>query len=210
MIRRLLDIAVSSLVLLILLPVFLLVTIAIRLDSRGNPVYRGWRAGKDGRLFRMLKFRSMVVNADRSGSAVTGKIDPRITRVGHFIRKTKLDEFPQFWNVLIGDMTLIGPRPEAPSIVELYTPEQRQVLSVKPGLTGPSQISCTEDESMAVLSSEAAERYYIQHVLERRLAMDAEYIRNRSLSGDLTLISQTIGLMSRAFLGNGSRAPLSR
>src|SRR5215469_6186943 len=200
MIRRLVDIIVASLVLIILLPVFVLVGLAIQLDSPGNPLYRGCRAGKDGRLFRMLKFRSMVVNADRNGSAVTGKIDPRITRVGRFIRKTKIDEFPQFWNVLIGDMTLIGPRPEAPSIVELYTPEQRHVLSVKPGLTGPSQISCTEDESMAVLSSKAAERYYIQNVLERRLAIDAEYIRNRSLNGDLALIAQTIGLMLRALL----------
>jgi lipopolysaccharide/colanic/teichoic acid biosynthesis glycosyltransferase len=210
MIRRLVDITISSLVLLILLPVFLLVALAILLDSPGNPLYRGWRAGKDGRLFRMLKFRSMVVNADRSGSAVTGKTDPRITRVGYFIRKTKLDEFPQFWNVLIGDMTLIGPRPEAPSIVKLYTSEQRQVLRVKPGLTGPSQISCTEDESMAVLSSEAAERYYIQHVLERRLAIDAAYLQSRSLSGDLALVGQTIGLMLRALFGNGSRAPVSR
>jgi len=201
MIRRLADIVVSSLVLIILSPVFVLVSVAIRLDSPGNPLYRGWRVGKDGRLFRMLKFRSMITNTDCSGSAVTGKNDPRITKVGHFIRKTKLDEFPQFWNVLVGDMTLIGPRPEAPSIVELYTSEQRRVLSVKPGLTGPSQISCTEDESMAVLSSEAAERYYIQHVLERRLAMDAEYIRNRSLTSDLSLIGQTMGLMLRALLG---------
>jgi len=201
MIRRLADIVVSSLVLIILSPVFVLVSVAIRLDSPGNPLYRGWRVGKDGRLFRMLKFRSMITNTDCSGSAVTGKNDPRITKVGHFIRKTKLDEFPQFWNVLVGDMTLIGPRPEAPSIVELYTSEQRRVLSVKPGLTGPSQISCTEDESMAVLSSEAAERYYIQHVLERRLAMDAEYIRNRGLTSDLSLIGQTMGLMLRALLG---------
>jgi len=210
MIRRLMDVLASSLVLILLFPVFLLVAVAIRLDSPGNPLYRGWRAGKDGRLFLMLKFRSMVLNADRSGSAVTGKTDPRITRVGHFIRKTKLDEFPQFWNVLLGDMTLIGPRPEAPSIVELYTSEQRQVLNVKPGLTGPSQISCSEDESMAVLSSEAAEHYYIQHVLERRLAIDAEYLRHRSFGGDLALISQTVGVMLRALLGNAPRSNLSR
>jgi len=204
MIRRLLDIVVSSLVLIILFPLLVLVSVAIRLDSPGNPLYRGWRTGKDGRLFRMLKFRSMVTNADRSGSVVTGKNDPRVTRVGHFIRKTKLDEFPQFWNVLVGRSELIGPRPEVPSIVELYTSEQRRVLSIKPGLTGPSQISCTQDESMAVLSSEAAERYYLQHVLERRLAIDAEYIRNRSLTRDLSLIGQTMGLILRALLGTRS------
>jgi lipopolysaccharide/colanic/teichoic acid biosynthesis glycosyltransferase len=201
MTRRIIDVLVSSLVLIFCLPVLLLVAVAIRLDSPGSVIYRGWRIGKDARRFRMLKFRSMVVDADRSGPAVTSKVDPRITSVGRFLRATKLDEFPQFWNVLIGDMTLIGPRPEAPEIVALYTDEQRRVLSVQPGLTGPSQISCTVDESMAVLSSEAAEKYYLQHILDRRLAIDADYIRNRSLSSDLALIGRTMGLIVRAFLG---------
>ena len=199
MIRRLVDILVSSLVLVLCVPVFLLVAIAIHLDSPGKAIYRGWRIGKDGRRFQMLKFRSMVVNADRSGPVVTSKVDSRITRVGRFIRATKLDEFPQFWNVLAGEMTLIGPRPESPEIVALYTPQQRRVLSVKPGLTGPSQISCTVDESMAVLSSEAAEKYYIQHILDRRLAIDAEYIQNRRLLSDLALVGRTLGLILRAF-----------
>lgn len=200
MIRRFVDILVSFLVLIFLLPVFLFLAIAILIDSPGGAIYRAWRIGKDGCRFQMLKFRSMVVNADRSGPVVTSKLDSRITRVGHFIRKTKLDEFPQFWNVLIGDMTLIGPRPESPEIVTLYTPEQRRVLSVKPGLTGPSQISCSVDESMAVLSSDAAEKYYIQHILDRRLAIDAEYIENRRLLNDLALIGQTLGLILRALL----------
>lgn len=204
MIRRIVDVVVSSVVLILCLPVFLLLAVAIRLDSPGEVIYRGWRIGKDGRRFRMLKFRSMVVNADRGGPVVTSKVDSRITRVGRFIRATKLDEFPQFWNVLIGDMTLIGPRPESPEIVALYTPEQRRVLSVKPGLTGPSQISCTVDESMAVLSSEAAEKYYIQHVLDRRLAIDADYIQNRGVFSDLALIGRTLGLILRAFLGGTS------
>jgi lipopolysaccharide/colanic/teichoic acid biosynthesis glycosyltransferase len=201
MIRRTVDVVVSLLVLILCLPVFLLVVITICIDSPGNPIYRSWRIGKGGLRFRMVKFRSMVVNADRGGPVVTSKVDSRITRVGRFLRATKLDEFPQFWNVLIGDMTLIGPRPESPEIVALYTPEQRRVLSVKPGLTGPSQISCTVDESMAVLSSEAAEKYYIQHILDRRLAIDAEYIENRGLLSDLVLIGRTLGLILRAFLG---------
>jgi lipopolysaccharide/colanic/teichoic acid biosynthesis glycosyltransferase len=148
----------------------------------------------------MLKFRSMVANADRDGAVITSKTDSRITRFGHFLRATKLDEFPQFWNVLCGEMTLVGPRPESPEMVALYTQEQRYVLSVKPGLTGPSQISCTVDESMAVLSSEAAEQYYIQHVLDRRLNIDAEYIRNRSLFSDLALVGRTMRLILRSFV----------
>jgi lipopolysaccharide/colanic/teichoic acid biosynthesis glycosyltransferase len=204
MMRRTVDIIVSSLVLILCLPVFLLIVFAIRIDSPGSPIYRGWRIGQNGRRFRMLKFRSMVVNADRGGPVVTSKVDSRITRVGRFIRTTKLDEFPQFWNVFIGDMTLLGPRPESPEIVALYTPEQRRVLTVKPGLTGPSQISCTVDESMAVLSSEAAEKYYIQHILDRRLAIDADYIENRGLLSDLALIGRTLGLILRALLGGTS------
>jgi len=200
MIRRAIDMSVSAGVLILFLPVFFAVAVAIRLDSPGKAIYKGWRIGKDGRRFLMLKFRSMVADADRGRSVVTSKTDSRITRVGRFIRATKLDEFPQFWNVLVGDMTLIGPRPEAPEIVELYTPEQRRVLSVKPGLTGPSQISCTVDGSMAVLSSEAAEQYYIRNVLDRRLAMDAEYIRNRTVFTDLSLIGQTMTLILRAIL----------
>jgi lipopolysaccharide/colanic/teichoic acid biosynthesis glycosyltransferase len=199
MIRRLIDILVSLIVLILCLPVFLILAIAIRVDSPGNPIFRGWRIGKDGRRFRMLKFRSMAASADIGGPVVTSKVDARITRVGHLIRNTKLDEFPQFWNVLIGDMTLIGPRPESPEIVALYTSEQRRVLSVKPGLTGPSQISCTVDESMAVLSSEAAEKYYIQHILERRLKIDAEYIQNRHFFSDLALVGRTFALIVRAF-----------
>lgn len=200
MIRRVIDIIVSVAVLVLLLPVFVLIAVAIRLDSPGNPIYKSWRVGKDGRRFQMLKFRSMVANADRYASVITSKTDSRITRIGHFLRATKLDEFPQFWNVLGGEMTLVGPRPESPEMVALYTQEQRYVLSVKPGLTGPSQISCTVDESMAVLSSEAAEQYYIHHVLDRRLTIDAEYIRNRSLFNDLLLVARTMGLILRSLV----------
>lgn len=184
--------------LIVLSPLFLMIMIVILADSPGNAIYRSRRVGKDGRPFHMFKFRSMVADADRRGPAVTGQGDGRITRVGHFLRGTKLDEFPQFWNVLKGDMTLIGPRPEVTEFVELYGPDQRNILSVKPGLTGPSQISCTADESMAVLDCEAADDYYIKHVLPRRLAMDAEYIRNRNVINDLALIGRTFGLIFRA------------
>ena len=198
MMRRAVDILVSAFVLLLLLPIFLLIIVAVRFDSSGPAFYRAPRVGKDGRLFRMLKFRSMVVNADRRGPSVTGKNDARITRVGHFLRATKLDEIPQFWNVFIGDMTLIGPRPEAPEIVKRYKPEQTPILAVKPGITGPGAIACTSDDSMAVLGGESADEYYVNHVLDRRLALDAEYVRNRSLLTDLALIAKTCELMLRA------------
>jgi lipopolysaccharide/colanic/teichoic acid biosynthesis glycosyltransferase len=199
-IRRIVDVVVSAAVLILLFPVFLVVAMVIRLDSPGSVIYRARRVGKDGRPFQMLKFRSMVAGADRHGSVITARTDSRITRVGRFLRASKLDEFPQFWNVLTGQMTLIGPRPESPEIVARYTPEQRQVLSARPGLTGPSQISCSVDASMAILSSDAAEQFYIQHVLDRRLAIDTEYIQNRNLFTDLALIGRTMSLILRVFL----------
>ena len=200
MIRRAIDLVVSALVLLVLSPLFLIIAIAIRLDGPGSIIYRGWRVGKAGRRFQMLKFRSMVADADRVGPAISSREDARITRVGRFLRATKLDEFPQFWNVLRGEMTLIGPRPETPEIVGLYTQEQLQILAVKPGLTGPSQISCSVDDSMAVHGGDSAEQFYVQNVLGRRLAMDAEYIRNRNAVSDLALVGRTVGLILRVFL----------
>lgn len=200
MIRRLVDILISGVVLLILSPLFLLIALAIRLDSPGKAIYRGWRVGKNGHRFQMLKFRSMVANADTQGPSVSGKDDKRVTKIGRFLRASKLDEFPQFWNVFQGEMTLIGPRPESPDIVEQYSDRQKQILSVKPGLTGPSQLSCSEDESMAIPNTESADNYYIKHVLDRRLAIDAEYIRNRSVLGDLSLVARTLVLIFRVLL----------
>lgn len=198
MIRRVIDIVVAATVLLLLSPVFVAIIIAIRLDSPGRAIYYASRVGKDGRRFRMVKFRSMVVGADRHGPSVTSTGDSRITRVGQFLRSTKLDEVPQFWNVLVGDMTLVGPRPEAPAIVEHYTSEQASILSVKPGLTGPGAIACTIDQSMAVLGGDSADDYYIDHILNRRLALDAEYVRSRNAVTDIALIGKTCQLMLRA------------
>lgn len=200
MIRRVVDILVSATVLLVLSPLFLAIVIAIRLDSPGKAIYIAWRSGKAGRRFPMLKFRSMVADADQRGPAITSLGDSRITRVGRFLRATKLDEFPQFWNVLKGDMTLIGPRPEAPEIVECYTSDQKWVFWERPGLTGPSQIACSVDESMAVSVADRAEDYYFKHVLDRKLAMDAEYIRNRSVARDLALVGRTVRLILQAML----------
>jgi lipopolysaccharide/colanic/teichoic acid biosynthesis glycosyltransferase len=204
-IRRLVDISASGVALIFLSPLFLAIALAIRLSSPGGVVYRARRVGKDGQPFTMFKFRTMVANADRVGPSISGRADNRITPIGKFLRATKLDEIPQFWNVLKGDMTLIGPRPESPEMVKYYTSDQIHVLSVKPGLTGPSQISYTLDESMTVLKTDAAEEFYVNHVLQRRLTIDDMYIRSRSVGNDLAVVWQTLGLLAKAFLRQASR-----
>ena len=134
--RRLLDIVFAAAVLVLLSPLLLAIALIVALSSPGPAFYPGWRAGKDGKKFRMWKFRTMVTGAEKLGPSITGRNDSRITPIGRFLRKTKLDELPQFINVLLGDMTLVGPRPEAPDIVALYTPGQRAVLAVEAGRHG--------------------------------------------------------------------------
>jgi len=196
--RRLIDICAASLVLVLLSPLFALISLLIVVDSWGNPFYGGWRAGKDGRRFRMWKFRSMVKNADRVGGAITTPNDARITRVGGFLRKSKLDELPQFFNLLLGDLTLVGPRPEDPGITEQYTAEQRQIFQVKPGITGPTQLRYTVIESEAIPDGEDAQQYYIDHILEQKVRLDLEYLQQRTFASDVQVLSQTVLLMARA------------
>jgi lipopolysaccharide/colanic/teichoic acid biosynthesis glycosyltransferase len=196
--RRCVDICVASIVLLVLSPLFILISLLVVTDSPGSPFYGGWRAGKSGRRFRMWKFRTMVNNADRLGSAITTKRDPRVTRVGGFLRKTKLDELPQFFNLFLGDVTLVGPRPEDPGITEHYTPEQRQLLKVKPGITGPTQLHFTSVEAEMIPDGPEAQKYYIDHILDQKLKLDLEYLNTRTIFSDLRVISQTVFLMTRA------------
>jgi lipopolysaccharide/colanic/teichoic acid biosynthesis glycosyltransferase len=205
MTRRLIDILVSAIVLILMSPLFLAIAIAIRLDTPGKSIYRARRVGEAGRRFQMLKFRSMIADADRRGPAISSCADSRITRVGQFLRACKLDEFPQFWNVLKGDMTLIGPRPETPEIVDLYTKEQKRILRAKPGLTGPGQISCTMDESMAVREEARAEEFYIKNVLDRKLAMDVEYFEKRTVRNDIALVGRTIGVIFRGIFHRATK-----
>jgi lipopolysaccharide/colanic/teichoic acid biosynthesis glycosyltransferase len=196
--RRFIDICVASIVLLFLSPAFTLICLLVVLDSTGGPFYGGWRAGKDSRRFRMWKFRTMVQDADRQGGAITTRCDPRITRVGNFLRKSKLDELPQFCNLLAGDLTLVGPRPEDPSIAEQYSLDQKQVLSVKPGITGPTQLHYTALEAEAIPDGADAELYYIRHILDPKVRFDLEYLRRRTFISDLRVVFQTISLMFRA------------
>ncbi len=194
--RRLIDIVVAAVALLALSPVLLAVTIAVLISSPGNPFYGGMRAGKDGRNFRMWKFRTMVKDAAKLGS-ITGKNDARITRVGRVLRKTKLDELPQFYNLLRGDMTLVGPRPESPDIVALYSDSQRAVLAVKPGVTGHVQLK-HDDESEIIPEGAHPVEYYVAHLMEPKLRMDLDYLRARTFFSDARIVFTTAGLVFRA------------
>jgi lipopolysaccharide/colanic/teichoic acid biosynthesis glycosyltransferase len=143
----------------------------------------------------MWKFRSMVTNADRLGGAITANRDQRVTRVGAFLRRTKLDEFPQFFNVLIGDMTLIGPRAEAPGIVAKYTERQRETLRFKPGITGVGAIHYTTEQMQTIPDGVSAEGYYIEHLLPHKLEMELAYESTRTLWRDVKLIQSTLSLI---------------
>jgi lipopolysaccharide/colanic/teichoic acid biosynthesis glycosyltransferase len=162
-----------------------------------QPFYGGRRAGKDGRNFRMWKFRTMIAGAAKMGP-ITGKNDPRVTPLGRILRKTKLDELPQFFNLLLGDMTLVGPRPESPEIVALYTPSQRVVLAVKPGVTGKVQLD-SDDESETIPEGVQAYDYYLTHLMDRKLRMDLDYLRGAPSSRTSKIVLATAGLVFRAF-----------
>jgi FlaA1/EpsC-like NDP-sugar epimerase/lipopolysaccharide/colanic/teichoic acid biosynthesis glycosyltransferase len=204
MIKRALDVCGALVALAVTWPAFLVVAIAIKLDSSGPVFYTQLRVGSRGRGFRLYKFRSMFVGAD-SGSVITGRFDPRITRVGRFLRLARLDELPQLLNVLKGDMSLVGPRPEAPAVVEMYTAEQREILAVRPGITGPTQLAWL-DETEGFPAGVNPAQYYVTYVLPQKLESDLRYVRERTLAGDLSYLVHTplrVGqfLMGRPGLG---------
>ena len=171
-------------------PVFLILAIWIKLDSKGPVFYRQVRVGRKNRDFRIFKFRSMRVGADKMGLITVGGHDPRVSRSGYFIRKYKLDEFPQLINVFIGDMSLVGPRPEVRKYVDLYTSEQMQVLDVRPGVTSLASIRY-RNENELLEKVEDSDQYYINVVMQDKLAIDLEYIRNVSFGYDIRLVFQT-------------------
>jgi lipopolysaccharide/colanic/teichoic acid biosynthesis glycosyltransferase len=188
--RSFIESVVALIALVILSPLLLIVSLAIALGSPGSPFYLAPRIGKGGKPFRMLKFRTMIRGAASRGPSITGRNDPRITRLGAILRMTKLDELPQFFNVLTGDMSLVGPRPEAPDMVALYTAEQRSVLSVKPGITGPSQLASGE-ESESIPENVKADEYYARHIMESKLQFDLDYIDQRSVLNDMRILFKT-------------------
>ncbi len=196
--KRFLDLVVSGAGLVMMSPVLLAAAIAIKLESPGPAFYSGRRVGKDGRPFQIVKLRTMRPGADRQGPAVTAGDDPRITAVGRLLRRTKIDELPQLFNVLKGEMSLVGPRPEHPDYVERYTPEQRRVLSVRPGITGPTALAFVDEEEL--LRGTDAQAVYLDQVMPQKLAVDLEYVDKASLAGDIRLLGRTVLVLLRRAL----------
>jgi lipopolysaccharide/colanic/teichoic acid biosynthesis glycosyltransferase len=190
MLKRIFDIIIAFIVLVLLSPFFVLISVAIVLDT-GFPVfYFGRRVGKGGQHFYIIKFRSMYNNAGGQGSGITSGDDPRVTRMGKVIRKWKLDELPQFFNVLKGEMSIVGPRPEDPQYIKYYTELEKSVLTVRPGVTGLTQILFRNEEEL--LNVPDPEKYYIDVVMHQKLRYDLAYVQNRSLGLDITIIFCTI------------------
>ena len=190
MVMRFFDVIVSTLGLLGLGPLLVVVGIAVRLGSPGPVFYRARRVGRGGNAFRLLKFRTMVADADRRGPGITTAGDSRITRVGRFLRKTKIDELPQLINVWRGEMSLVGPRPEDPRYVALYSPEQRRVLEVRPGVTSPASLRYRHEEQL--LSGPDWRRVYVEQVMPHKLQIELEYLARRTVWSDVGIILQTV------------------
>lgn len=188
--KRLFDIILSSLGLLILSPIFAIVAIWIKLDSKGPIFYRQVRVGRYNQDFRIFKFRSMRVGSDKGSLVTIGGRDPRITTSGYFIRKFKIDELPQLINVLIGDMSLVGPRPEVRHYVNYWTPEQMHVLDVRPGITDPASIKF-RNENELLEKAEDPEKYYIEVIMQEKIRLYLEYVNQHNLFYDLKIIFQT-------------------
>ncbi len=189
-VKRTFDLGVAMIALLLLAPLFCLGSLLAKLQSKGPVFYKAKRVGKDETLFEMYKFRTMVVNADTLGGSLTTYRDTRITPIGRFLRWTKLDELPNLINVIKGEMSLIGPRPEAPNYVKYYTEIQKQVLQVKPGMTGPSQLA-NRDEEEKLKGQQDAEHYYITELMPKKLALDLHYVATQSIASDIGWLLKT-------------------
>lgn len=184
------DVPVALIGLVVLAPLLLLIAVLVKCTSRGPVIYRGKRVGKGGKIFHIYKFRTMVQNADRIGPAVTTASDPRITPLGRWLRRWKLDELPQLVNVLKGDMAFVGPRPESPEYVPCYTEEQRKLLTIRPGITSPATLAHRNEEEL--LDGKDLKTAYVHEVLPRKLNTDLAYFANRSFLGDIALIIATV------------------
>ena len=188
--KRLFDITASGLGLLVLSPLFLILAVWIKLDSPGPVFYRQVRVGRGKKDFRLFKFRSMRVGSDKKGLITVGGHDPRVTRSGYYIRKYKLDELPQLINVFIGDMSLVGPRPEVRKYVDLYTPEQLRVLDVRPGITDMASIRYRNENELLEQAADP-EQYYRDVVMQDKLRINLEYVADHSFIKDLKIIFMT-------------------
>ena len=188
--KRLFDIVASGLGLIVLSPLFLILAIWIKLDSKGPVFYRQVRVGYKNKDFRIFKFRSMRVGADKGSLVTIGGRDPRVTKSGYWIRKFKLDELPQLINVFIGDMSLVGPRPEVRHYVDYWTPEQMHVLDVRPGITDPASIKF-RNENEFMEQADDPEKYYIEVMMQEKIKLYLEYVEKHNFFYDLGLIFKT-------------------
>jgi lipopolysaccharide/colanic/teichoic acid biosynthesis glycosyltransferase len=191
MLKRLLDIILSSVALVILLPLFAVIAILIKLDFPGPVFFRGERVGRYGKPFRIYKFRTMVANAENLGGPSTKADDPRLTKMGKFIRRYNLDELPQFINVLKGEMSIVGPRPEVLQYVKLFTKEEKAILSVHPGITDWACIQ-NPDEGAILAGTEDPEKVYLEKIWPEKHRLELEYVRNHSLWIDFKIMLMTL------------------
>ena len=195
MIKRLFDFIASFYGLILLSPIFVLAALWIKIDSRGPIFFRQERVGFQGIPFRIHKFRTMILDAEKKGKQITVGADSRITTVGNFLRKYKLDELPQLIDVLVGDMSLVGPRPEVPKYIDCYSDDEKHdVLSVKPGITDNASIEF-RNENELLANSDEPEATYINEVLPKKIALYRKYVRERSFFGDVAIIFKTIFLI---------------
>jgi lipopolysaccharide/colanic/teichoic acid biosynthesis glycosyltransferase len=189
--KRLFDVGCCVLGLIVLAPILLLIALLIRTDSKGPILYVQERIGLNGRPFYIFKFRTMVMDADKKGLLTIGGKDPRVTRIGYSLRRYKLDELPQLFNVLKGDMSLVGPRPEVKKYVDLYSSSQREVLTVKPGITDYASIVFVDENDILAKSADP-EQAYIQEIMPAKLALNRKYIDEKGLLTDLRIIVKTL------------------
>lgn len=210
MVKRLFDIIFALVGLIILSPVFLIIALAIKMESKGPVFYRGLRVGRSGRPFRIFKFRSMVQDADRLGVSSTSSADMRVTKCGRFIRKLKLDEFSQLINVLAGDMSIVGPRPEVQKFVDMYTDEEKIILRLRPGITDWASIRFhNEGEIIEASGIEDADEAYVRLIRPEKLRLQLKYVHEHSLLTDIKIIVCTVLTIISTRIGGGPVGMLS-
>jgi len=189
--KRIFDILFSFCILIILLPIILIISLIIYLYDKGPVFYKAPRVGKNGKLFKMYKFRTMVKNADKIGPSSTTKSDNKITKVGKFLRKTKLDELPQFINVLLGEMSIVGPRPDVKQFTDLFTEEEKIILSVKPGITDYASI-WNSNEAKILEGSDDPDKTYMEVIWPEKKQLQIKYVKERSFTTDIKIIILTL------------------
>jgi lipopolysaccharide/colanic/teichoic acid biosynthesis glycosyltransferase len=194
-VRRVFEAFIALLALIVLAPIFVLISFGISVSSPGPIFYRQTRVGLHGKLFRVYKFRSMICNADRVGTSVTTSNDSRITKIGRFLRASKIDEAPQLLNVLLGDMSLVGPRPDVPEIVETYSQDMRQILTVRPGITSNASLMLRNEEALLAHYPDP-DHAYLTVFVPLKVSLAMEHVRRRSLWFDLSILLQTIWVLT--------------